>query len=307
MPRRIANCCRPETDSKLRGRVPLIGLGDNNSPLGQRRCCAATWAPSSIGSVSATGDLQLAYGPSSDSKSKLVNFRRKRRGSSPSLPFFGPSVERKILRTSLFLSPGRWYLSALRSTFRTHSTATSLAMATEIIYRETRRRYRWPEVQLNLWILLILAAAATDLGIFAWFITVQEQMRVGIPWLFPYTITVAGLTLLFLLLMLILASRRLLIPGIILLGSFILFALWLTALIETAIQLYGPAGDVNSNCSIYVTDQVYKGVSVETLAWLTQNNICNCWKAAFAFEVVASVLFFWMMILSWQVQNDNDD
>lgn len=55
-------------------------------------------------------------------------------------------------------------------------------MATEIVYRETRRRYHWPEVQLNLWILIILAAAATDLGIFAWFITVQNQMKIGIPW-----------------------------------------------------------------------------------------------------------------------------
>lgn len=55
-------------------------------------------------------------------------------------------------------------------------------MATEVVYRETRRRYHWPEVQLNLWILIILAAAATDLGIFAWFITVQQQMKIGIPW-----------------------------------------------------------------------------------------------------------------------------
>lgn len=60
-------------------------------------------------------------------------------------------------------------------------------MATEIIYRETRRRYHWPEVQLNLWILIILAAAATDLGIFAWFITVQQQMQIGIPWCVEYT------------------------------------------------------------------------------------------------------------------------
>lgn len=55
-------------------------------------------------------------------------------------------------------------------------------MATEVIYRETRRRYRWPEVQLNLWILIILASAGTVLGTFAWFITVQEQLEVGIPW-----------------------------------------------------------------------------------------------------------------------------
>jgi hypothetical protein len=55
-------------------------------------------------------------------------------------------------------------------------------MATEIIYRETRRKYHWPEIQLNLWIFVMLAAAATVLGMFAWFITVQQQLRVGIPW-----------------------------------------------------------------------------------------------------------------------------
>jgi hypothetical protein len=55
-------------------------------------------------------------------------------------------------------------------------------MATEIVYRETRRRYQWPEVQLNLWILIILSASATVLGIFAWFITVQNQLEIGTPW-----------------------------------------------------------------------------------------------------------------------------
>jgi len=53
---------------------------------------------------------------------------------------------------------------------------------TEIIYRERRRRYHWPEFQLNLWIFTMLAAAATILGINAWFITVQQQMQLGIPW-----------------------------------------------------------------------------------------------------------------------------
>jgi len=96
-----------------------------------------------------------------------------------------------------------------------------------------------------------------------------------------------------------------LIPGIILLGSFVLFVLWITTLIETALQLYGPTGNVNANCATYITDQPYTGISVETLAWLTQNNICNCWKAAFAFEVVSTVLFLWMMVLSYQVQNDD--
>lgn len=56
-------------------------------------------------------------------------------------------------------------------------------MATEIVVRRT---YRWPEVQLNLWIFVILAGAATTLGIFAWFIVVQNQLRVGIPWYVQY-------------------------------------------------------------------------------------------------------------------------
>lgn len=55
-------------------------------------------------------------------------------------------------------------------------------MPTEVVERVYRRKYRWPEVQLNLWIFVILAAAATVLGIFAWFITVQQQLEVGIPW-----------------------------------------------------------------------------------------------------------------------------
>jgi hypothetical protein len=53
---------------------------------------------------------------------------------------------------------------------------------TDIVIRETRRRFRWPEVQLNLWIFVVLAGAATVLGINAWFITVQNQLQVGIPW-----------------------------------------------------------------------------------------------------------------------------
>lgn len=125
--------------------------------------------------------------------------------------------------------------------------------------------------------------------------------------LFTFAIVTAGLTILFLLIILVLAARRLLIPGVILLGSFILFVLWITTLIETAIQLFGPAGNVNANCNTYVTGQPYTGVTVETLAWLTQSNICACWKASFAWSIVLAVLFFWMMVLAWQVQRDDYD
>ncbi|KAI1608678.1 hypothetical protein EDD37DRAFT_190384 [Exophiala viscosa] len=176
---------------------------------------------------------------------------------------------------------------------------------TEVYVRESRRRYSWPEVQLNLWIFVVLAGAATVLGINAWFISVQNQLKVGVPWLFTFAVITGGLTILFLVIIMILAGRRMLIPNGILLGSFILFVLWVTVLIETAIQLYGN-GNVNSNCNTYVNNQEYTGVSIETLAWLTQSNICSCWKASFAWSIILAVLFLWMMILSWQVQQSDD-
>ena len=92
-------------------------------------------------------------------------------------------------------------------------------------------------------------------------------------------VVVSGLALLFLLLILVLAAQRSLIPGLIIIGSFILFVLWLTGLIETAIQLYGPSGSVNANCASFVDNQknnpAFHGQSVDALAWLTQENICE--------------------------------
>ncbi|KAI9729350.1 MAG: hypothetical protein M1834_006873 [Cirrosporium novae-zelandiae] len=179
-------------------------------------------------------------------------------------------------------------------------------MASEVVVVQRRRRYRWPEVQLNIWIFIQLVAAGFLLGVFADFLAIQQQLRLGTPWLFPYMITVASLTLLAILVMLILINQRMLLPGVIVLASFILFVLWLTGLIETAIQLYGPA-NVNGNCNRYVYHEEQHGQSLNTLAWLEQYNICNLWRAAFAFEIIGSVFFFWMMIMAWQVSRETYD
>ncbi|KAI9861524.1 MAG: hypothetical protein M1824_002416 [Vezdaea acicularis] len=170
-----------------------------------------------------------------------------------------------------------------------------------------RKRYRWPEVQLNIWVILFLASSAVITGIFGYFITVQQQLQDGIPWYFPYNITIGSLGLLFLLLMIYLMSQRALLPGIMVIGSFILFVLWLTGLIKTSIVLWGPQGSVNDNCVRYVSGQVFSGQSVNTLAWLEQNNICQCWKAGFSFLLIGTVLLLWMMVMAWQVQRDDFD
>lgn len=212
-------------------------------------------------------------------------------------------------------------------------------------YRRTtaRRRYQWPELQLNIWLITVLAGSGTCLGIFAWFMVVQSQLHLGTPWyvspiskgwtlrltnddnrLFPFMTVCGALGVAFCLIILILAAQRFLLPGIIIIGSFLLFTLWLTGLIETGLQLYGAQANVNSNCQNYVSNLPYEGNTIEALAWLTQNNICkldftlireflgcwwflfigNCWKAAFAFELVNTVFYFWMMVMSWQVHRD---
>lgn len=59
--------------------------------------------------------------------------------------------------------------------------------------------------------------------------------------LFPYGVTVGSLLVLFIIIMLILIGQKRLVPNVVLLGTFILLVLFITGLIETAIQLFGPA------------------------------------------------------------------
>lgn len=79
----------------------------------------------------------------------------------------------------------------------------------------------------------------------------------------------------FIFLVLGLIAHHLLLPGFLILGSFILFILWLTGLIETSLQLYGVASNVNDNCQIYVVENESRGDTIDTLAWLTQSTICE--------------------------------
>lgn len=73
----------------------------------------------------------------------------------------------------------------------------------------------------------------------------------------------------------VLIAQRMLLPGIVIVGCFIFVVLNLTALIETSIQLFGPNGGVNGNCNLYVLSMPFTGVSIDTLAYLEQKNICK--------------------------------
>lgn len=73
-----------------------------------------------------------------------------------------------------------------------------------------------------------------------------------------------------------LIGTRRLIPSIVIILSFVLFALFLTGLIETAIQLFNAGSDINNNCQNYVIGSPVYGQSINTLAWLEQQSICKC-------------------------------
>ena len=46
-------------------------------------------------------------------------------------------------------------------------------------------RYQWPGIQLNLWIVIMLAAGGFIIGAFANFITIQDQLQLPVPWYDP--------------------------------------------------------------------------------------------------------------------------
>ncbi|KXT10562.1 hypothetical protein AC579_1804 [Pseudocercospora musae] len=185
------------------------------------------------------------------------------------------------------------------------TVASYSSMARSSMTRErviVRQSYYWPDWQLNVWIIIMLAAGGVLVGVFASFVVVQSHLgHLGIPWIMPFGITVGALTIAFIILMLLLIIQRRLLPGILIIGSFILLVLYITGLIETAIQLFGPAGDINSKCQQFVFDNPSNDLSINTLAWLEQNSICQSWLAAFSFWIIGAVFLVYLIVLASRV------
>ncbi|KAF2758289.1 hypothetical protein EJ05DRAFT_538500 [Pseudovirgaria hyperparasitica] len=182
-------------------------------------------------------------------------------------------------------------------------------MARSVVGRAVvvREKYYWPDIQLNVWTIVMLATAGTILGVNASFWQIQNQMNLGVPWIFPYGITVGALTVIFILIELVLIAQRRLLPGIMMLLSFVLLVLFITGIIGTGIQLFGSNSNVNNLCSTYVDNMNVMGVSSNTLAWLEQNSICSSWKAVFSFWIVGTVFLVWMIVMAMQVSRNQFD
>lgn len=166
-------------------------------------------------------------------------------------------------------------------------------------------KYHWPAVQLNVWMLVMLAAASLIIGVFATFIYQQEILGLSIPWYFPYFITVAGLTIIYIGILLWLISQRRLLPSIVIIGAFMFFVLWMVGLIVVSIELWGPTGSVSANCNNLVFGQDPGSSSQERLAWLAQRSICQSWQALWAFALIGVLFLLWIIVMAVQVFYDS--
>lgn len=50
-----------------------------------------------------------------------------------------------------------------------------------------REKYYWPDLQLNIWTIVMLATAGLILGVNAQFMQIQSRMGLGTPWYVPST------------------------------------------------------------------------------------------------------------------------
>lgn len=90
----------------------------------------------------------------------------------------------------------------------------------------------------------------------------------------PYGVTVGAIGIIFIIIEIIYISQRKLVPGVMMLFSFILLVLFIAGIIGTAIQLFaGP--NINDKCNTFVFNQNNRGPNINTLAFLQQRNICK--------------------------------
>jgi hypothetical protein len=90
----------------------------------------------------------------------------------------------------------------------------------------------------------------------------------------PYGVTVGALAIIFIIIEIVYIMQRKLLPGTMMLLSFILLVLFIAGIIGTAIQLFaGP--NINNQCNTYVFSDSTSGPNANTLAFLQQRNICT--------------------------------
>jgi len=160
---------------------------------------------------------------------------------------------------------------------------------------------------MALWLILfvIFVCSSVTLGTYSYFSYVQMRLTVGVPWYYPFFIDITSITLAFVVSLVVLYCIHMLLPIVVIIATFLLFVLWLTGLVKSSIELWGPLGSVNDNCVRFVYEAgFWRGATLDTLARIQQEGMCNLWKTAFAMEMIATLLLVWLFVMAWQVMAD---
>jgi len=92
----------------------------------------------------------------------------------------------------------------------------------------------------------------------------------------------------------LLSFQRRLFPGLVILKAFILFVLYLTGMIGTASQLFGPVIKACQGNSA-------SGLNVDALMWLLQRSTCEDWYVVFGFFVLGMLFEVWILVVARRV------
>jgi hypothetical protein len=85
-----------------------------------------------------------------------------------------------------------------------------------------------------------------------------------------------SLSVIYIVMSVILAQRRYLLPGVIILLAVLLIPMWVTGLVATSIALWGSQDGVNARCNRNLQALSTGGHDIYTLLWLQENSICRC-------------------------------
>lgn len=110
----------------------------------------------------------------------------------------------------------------------------------------------------------------------------------------PYGIAVGAVTEVLVWIIVLLSFQRRLFPGVVILKAFILFVLYLTGMIGTAQQLFGPVIKACQGNSA-------SGLKVEAMLWLLQRTTCEDWYVVFGFFVVGMIFEVWIFVVARKV------
>lgn len=135
--------------------------------------------------------------------------------------------------------------------------------------------HQWKQEKFYPWAILTIICGTIITGCAAFGLETQNQLLLPPLWLFSFSISAGVIAIVLTLVSMGMVSTNALKPGVMIIFASIIFVLFLTGLVATALQLYGPSGSISADCQSYILAHPVEGPSLTTLAWLHQRSLCK--------------------------------